>query len=436
MKYVVLVIAIWSIPMIVCASVRITEVAWMGTTESAYGEWIELYNDSDEDVDLKGWRFETGGATLFTLSKNIPGGEYFLVERVTASQNPIPDVSDEEGSFSGGGLSDKGEDLVLKDSEGSTIQSLLYAGGWPAGDAKTKDTMQWNGSAWITAIATPKSSTSGESTNDNSKDQEDSDTASTPLVKGIAVIPKVSPNKPHIDFIFPKIVYRGVSYQFIADPILEYDYHIQHGFFLWNMGDGTIVKQYDLSAPFYTYSYSGTYTVSFAYYEHDWNRLPVLLSSKVVQVLDASVNIAIVDGGALRITNTSNKIVDISDWRIIGTQSYTIPPMTSIAPKAIITIPTRVLGFQLKDTCTLQAPDGGIVASVGVITRYAPTPYSRVIPQTSLIDDTEAVADVLVPDPVVPLKEKSHTKTIFVSVAGLLVITLFVLLERAMVSKE
>lgn len=50
------------------ASVRITEIAWMGTAESQFGEWIELYNDSAENVSLSGWKlYEGGESNLFLL---------------------------------------------------------------------------------------------------------------------------------------------------------------------------------------------------------------------------------------------------------------------------------------------------------------------------------------------------------------------------------
>jgi len=35
--------------------VVISEIAWMGTTTSHTDEWIELYNNTTDDVDLSGW---------------------------------------------------------------------------------------------------------------------------------------------------------------------------------------------------------------------------------------------------------------------------------------------------------------------------------------------------------------------------------------------
>lgn len=43
------------IPKLSFASVFINEVAWMGSSSNANAEWIELYNNSEEDMDLSGW---------------------------------------------------------------------------------------------------------------------------------------------------------------------------------------------------------------------------------------------------------------------------------------------------------------------------------------------------------------------------------------------
>jgi hypothetical protein len=73
------------------ASVRITEIAWMGTAESQFAEWFELFNDGSEDVNLTGWKLyeDAGEQLVFTLTKTIPSNGYLLVERTTAS-SPDP----------------------------------------------------------------------------------------------------------------------------------------------------------------------------------------------------------------------------------------------------------------------------------------------------------------------------------------------------------
>lgn len=145
------------LPTITHAAIRINEVAWMGTAASQYSEWIELYNDSNQAVSLKDWKlYKTDNVLLYTLSKSISAGGYLLIERTTATApDAVAGINDEAGVFGGSGLRNTGEDLTLEDNKGGSIEKLSFANGWPAGDAKTKDTMQWSSTGWITAPGTP-----------------------------------------------------------------------------------------------------------------------------------------------------------------------------------------------------------------------------------------------------------------------------------------
>ncbi len=111
--------------------------------------------------------------------------------------------------------------------------------------------------------------------------------------------------------------------------------------------------------------------------------------------------------------------------------------MTTLAPKASIVIPTAVLGFAATNPTIVQTPNGAVAARVGdVSTIQKQTVRSSYQPAAPAVSehmlDTQAIQDDIVQAP----KEKSHTKTIVIGIAVLLVMTLFVLLERAMASKE
>lgn len=156
----------------------------MGTAASQYSEWIELYNDGADAVSLDGWKlYKTGNTLLYTLSKSINAGKYLLVERITASApDAVPGISDEAGAFGGAGLRNTGEDLSLQDKDGNTINIVPFASSWPAGDAKSKDTMQWTGSKWITAPGTPDA----QNASDNAPPE-------TPAVVTVTDVPYVPP---------------------------------------------------------------------------------------------------------------------------------------------------------------------------------------------------------------------------------------------------
>ena len=136
------------------AGVEISEVAWMGTANSAQDEWLELY--SPNGAQLEGWTLVAadGGMTI-NLSGQISAGGYFLIERTDDST--VPDVSADLIVPFGNGLNNNGEHLILKDSYGAVVDSVDASSGWPAGDNSTKETMQKSSSGtWITAAGTPK----------------------------------------------------------------------------------------------------------------------------------------------------------------------------------------------------------------------------------------------------------------------------------------
>ncbi len=130
-------------PIIRAASVGdvvISEVAWMGTQADSNDEWIELYNNTDQPIDLTGWKLEAAdGTPTITLAGTIPANGFFLLERT--DDNTVSDVIADQ--IYTGSLSNSGEALFLKDPFGTVIDSANGDGGaWPAGTASPKATME------------------------------------------------------------------------------------------------------------------------------------------------------------------------------------------------------------------------------------------------------------------------------------------------------
>ncbi len=119
----------------VFSQVKFSEIAWMGTQHSTYDEWIELYNDSNEDIDLSNWVIEAeDGTPHIVLSGVIKAHGYFLLERT--DDTSVPDVGAD--LIYTGALENTGELLYLKDANGNVSD---YVDQWYAGDADTRATM-------------------------------------------------------------------------------------------------------------------------------------------------------------------------------------------------------------------------------------------------------------------------------------------------------
>jgi phosphatidylserine/phosphatidylglycerophosphate/cardiolipin synthase-like enzyme len=112
--------------------VVISEIAWMGTTDSYADEWIELYNNTGSSIDLTGWSLNAiDGTPSIALSGTIPAGGYFLLERT--DDNSVPGVTADQVYT--GALGDDGEDLILDDGASSVIDEVDCSSGWFAGNA-------------------------------------------------------------------------------------------------------------------------------------------------------------------------------------------------------------------------------------------------------------------------------------------------------------
>lgn len=134
-------------------TIVINEIAWMGTATSSSDEWMELYNTTENLIDLSGWTLKSlTGANpdpIINLSGVIQPFGYFLLERTNDST--ISDILADQ--IYTGALSDNGESLELRDMDGNLRDEVLNAGGWYAGNKTSRssmeriDSMQFNDNA-------------------------------------------------------------------------------------------------------------------------------------------------------------------------------------------------------------------------------------------------------------------------------------------------
>ncbi|KGP90681.1 phospholipase D [Pontibacillus chungwhensis BH030062] len=136
--------------------VVISEIAWMGTTNSYNDEWLELTNNTGSEMSLDGWTLEAqDGSPSISLTGSIPSGGTFTLERTDDST--VTEVTADV--IYSGSLSNSGEVLELRDSSGTLVDSV---DSWYAGDNNSKSTMErvslggsgTNATNWADATAT------------------------------------------------------------------------------------------------------------------------------------------------------------------------------------------------------------------------------------------------------------------------------------------
>jgi len=117
--------------------ILINEINYNSIETFLSGDWIELYNRSENDVDLSEWHFKDSDDShdfVFPDQTVLRSGEYLvLAEDLGAFQSTFPNVSNVIGSLSFG-LSGGGEMIRLFNAEDSLIDCLTYddTKPWPA----------------------------------------------------------------------------------------------------------------------------------------------------------------------------------------------------------------------------------------------------------------------------------------------------------------
>lgn len=402
------------LPHLAHADVLIDEIAWMGTPESQYGEWIELYNSGSSDVSLSGWKlYEAGGTTLiFSLAKTISSNGYLIIERTTPSApDPLPTINNEAGSFGGSGLSNAGEYLVLKNADGENVQSLDFSSGWPAGDAETKQTMQLVNGVWVTADGTPDSVNNGSpnvpDTNTNTSDgtentQSSTVATSTESTTNVLVASPSIPKKitAHINVKTP--VFAGIATPITFSVTGLSDEPLTTGRFMWNMGDGTFKNEVNSAEPFeYSYEYPGQYVIVLDYYRNQYvePQTPDASARVVVTVVSSTIAISnVLPDGSVEISNTGGYEMDLSKWLLqSGDMSFAIHKNTIILPGKKIIFSSHITHFSpmVSGMSELLYPDG-VIASVYPKQQSVPVVKKSVVvyaPAAAPITQTSVVAN-------------------------------------------
>lgn len=212
------------------SKILINEICWMGTSNSSNDEWIELYNSSNEIIDLTGWvlKAEDGNPTI-SLEGIINPNDYFLLERT--DDESVPAIPADQ--IYTGSLGNTGEWLKLFDDKNNLIDQIKAIENWPGGDNNAKQTLERvSAGVWQTSLnvnGTPKAQNSAPNPQDqdeeNNPDQTPDDNITTEeipspssdgntsakAVKEDIVINEIFPNPVGVDSEMEFIEIKNIS---------------------------------------------------------------------------------------------------------------------------------------------------------------------------------------------------------------------------------
>lgn len=119
--------------------VVINEIAWVGSRDNSSDEWIELFNPTDQIIDLTGWKIIDDELSEYLISRGtVERGGYFLIEDHETAVNSIS--ADLIIPIS---LANLGDSLELQNAQGETFDRVNSNGGaWFAGNNTDKTTME------------------------------------------------------------------------------------------------------------------------------------------------------------------------------------------------------------------------------------------------------------------------------------------------------
>ncbi len=363
---------VFFIPSRAQASLVINEIAWQGYLGDANNEWIELYNSGGETINLDGWLLETAdGTPSINLSGlSIGSGDFVLLERTDDTTVPEETAS----LFYSGALSNEGENLVLKNSGGSVVDSANFSSGWGEMQSSSVGTMSRFGNSWNEGEATPKSENislevedpaTEEDDSNNNDDEDESDKEEEDDKEEI---------KAKIVLKEPKGVIESDNQSFVGIPVSFTSFltdidgdEIRRGVYVWNMGDGSVFYKTKKESFEYTYQYPGEYVVSLSFNKIDFGKKPTELDPYVydehtIVITDNSITIeSFHEDGTVILKNNASHSLDLSGWVIENTDSrFIVPKHTTVRPGKAITFPASITKISYKPIAILN-PSGAFV---------------------------------------------------------------------------
>jgi len=329
--------SIFFLPPVSNAEVIFSEIAWMGSVDSANDEWIELYNLSSEPEDVTGWTITDGNSLNITLSGTMSPHSVFLLERT--DDDTVPDVP--ASIIYTGALSNTGATLTIKDDNGVTIETVVGGENWEniGGDNNRKYTAQRNTSGnWVTGEPTPGSQNIEENAPDlneeNNKESISRGGGGGPAKRVVEQDINLSSinHALELDIEAPDIAYvnQPVDFGYTASGAGKTLMNSLNLY--WNFGDTYISDQKE---PVHSYAYPGEYIVVL---EGEFGEQHAATYSTIT-VLPVLISVSTTTSGDILIHNNSPYEVDIGGYMLSGRQDFVFPKNTILMKHGSIIVP-------------------------------------------------------------------------------------------------
>lgn len=344
------------------AAVSISEVAWMGSIDSANHEWIELHNDGAA-TDVSGWLLSDGMNLEIELVGTIPANSYSVLERTSDDSAPGAAFIIYTGA-----LVNSGATLQLLRGDGSLVDQVPGGENWIniGGDNVTKETAQYTSSGWKTAAPTPGSGLvwSGPQEQESNKSEVDE----TPKTSPSTAVKKTLNSSEPVRLVVPgvtlalKVDAQTIGYvhqpiSFSVKPSGIGDVLIDSLLYQWNFGDGLVTTEKE---PQHVFQYPGTYVVTV----YGGYKRQEQVARHEITILPVKVSLTMNSDGDVQINNDSPYELDISGYKLQGEKVFIFPAYSILLPKQTVTIPKKKLGQTNTNTIVFYDTEIALVSSL------------------------------------------------------------------------
>lgn len=347
-------------PFFVHGSVMITEIMYDPEGNDTGREWVEIWNDGGETVDISGWWFYEGSNHGFqnTEASVLPAGGYAII-----ADNPAlfsadwPDISAVILDSSAFSLKNTGELIAMRDAEKNDVVSVSYL---PEESADGNGaSLQLFQAVWQAAAPTPGAPNESEASHTFQSSEPDVPAPNPPPSADAGWVPdnkniSVSANAPGRVIVGADSLFHARAFGISGTPLEEADY-------VWNFGDGTIKKGEKV---LHAYKYPGEYVVFISVQSGKYSAADRLL----VTAKPADIRISRAVAGTdsfVELENRSSRELNLSFWQLYnGYSRYVFPENTILLPNTKVIFPYSATGLLIlsPSDVSLLYPNGSRAA--------------------------------------------------------------------------
>jgi len=333
------------VPIFVNAQIVITEIMYDAEGSDTGKEWIEIFNDGDQTVNLSGWKLfeadinhkinpeeEEGG------SLDLPSNSFGIIV------NSVDKFRENYSSFSGiifdsaYSLSNTGETLIIRDGDLSDVDNVTYSSDWGAnGDGYSLQIIE---NDWVSANPTIGSANSSVS-EDFDIEEDDDNTDSEDIIESSFFEEKqiyANAGKDKNVIVGADSMFSGLAFGF-EDEVLK------NSRYIWSFGDGNSGEGKNV---LHNYSYPGEYVVVLNISSGEYSASDrIIVKALPVDIIISEVDI---ENNFIELYNKSEHELNLSWWRIkSGNEFFTLPRDTIILSNRKVKFSPQTIGLNINN---------------------------------------------------------------------------------------